>query len=293
MHIAGSPERCEQRFVIHCHDDRLYLLESLFGDQIDHKHRIIGLLDFLFQQGASGIHPYTRTENNGCIVSCDDRFWQLVPYIEGVPLNRPRYVFDKWRGRVLADFLIQLRERSGDVAGFNRLKPFSIKDYIYKLISQIEKYEPHLSEEMAPVVVFLEKTFMAVHDGLPVAFCHGDYHPLNIIWSAEGINAVIDWEFSGYKPEIYDMANLIGCIGMEEPESLSDDLVKDFISVLKGAEIISALSWEHLFEFVVAMRFAWMSEWLRNKDQEMIELETVYMNLLVTHSERLKSLWGL
>jgi aminoglycoside phosphotransferase (APT) family kinase protein len=42
----------------------------------------------------------------------------------------------------------------------------------------------------------------------PVAFCHGDYHPMNIIWSADDIKCVIDWEFSEYKSEIYDAANI-------------------------------------------------------------------------------------
>jgi len=41
-----------------------------------------------------------------------------------------------------------------------------------------------------------------------VAFCHGDYHPMNIIWSADDIKCVIDWEFSEYKSEIYDAANI-------------------------------------------------------------------------------------
>ncbi|MDY6952741.1 MAG: phosphotransferase [Thermodesulfobacteriota bacterium] len=291
--MAGSPERCEQRFVIHCHDDRLYVLERLFEDHVDHKRRIIGLLDYLSQKGTSAIHPYVSTENNGSIVHCDDRFWQLVPFIEGVALERPAYVFDRWRGKVLARFLIELREKAGDVPGFSALDPFSIKDYIYRLIFQIEKHEPELSKEIAPVVVFLEKRFMAVHDELPVAFCHGDYHPLNIIWSPHGIHAVIDWEFLGYKPEIYDVANLIGCIGIEDPGGLSGDLVKDLVKELRGAGIISDLSWEHLCEFMVAMRFAWMSEWLRNQDQEMIALEAVYMRLLVTHSEKLRRLWGL
>ncbi|MDY6838851.1 MAG: aminoglycoside phosphotransferase family protein [Thermodesulfobacteriota bacterium] len=293
MPMAGSPERYELRFVVHCHDNRLYVLESLFKDHVGHKHRIIGLLDYLSRQGTPAIRPYLCTKNKGCIVNCDDRFWQLAPYIEGAPLDRPGYVFDNWRGSVLAGFLIDLREKARDVPGFSPLEPFSIKGYIYGLMSQIKRHKPELFKEMVPVVAFLEKRFMAVHDRLPVAFCHGDYHPLNVIWSSDSIHAVIDWEFSGYKPEIYDIANLIGCSGMEDPGGLSGDLVKELVRQLRGAGMISDLSWEHLCEFVVAMRFAWMSEWLRNQDQDMIDLEALYMRLLVAHSERLKSLWGL
>ena len=134
---------------------------------------------------------------------------------------------------------------------------------------------------------------MGVHDTLPQGFCHGDYHPLNVIWSTNGINAVIDWEFCGYKPEIYDVANLIGCIGMEDPESLFGDFIAELIQRLRQAKLFSDLSWRYLLEFIVALRFAWLSEWLRKFDKDMIELEQVYMRLLIENKEKLMHSWGL
>jgi homoserine kinase type II len=124
---------------------------------------------------------------------------------------------------------------------------------------------------------------------LPVLFCHGDFHPLNIIWSEDSIKAVIDWEFMGIKPRIYDAANLVGCIGIEDPEGLTGEFACDFITALKEAELVSGISREFFPEFVIAVRFAWLSEWLRHKDREMIELETVYMNLLADNSDMLKN----
>ena len=134
---------------------------------------------------------------------------------------------------------------------------------------------------------------MVDHDHLPTALCHGDYHPLNVIWSSGGINAVIDWEFMGCKPEIYDMANLIGCIGIEDPEALAGDLVQAFIGTMRDARVFSDDSWSALFGFVTALRFAWLAEWLRNQDAEMITLECVYMNLLVENADLLAGLWGI
>jgi len=291
--IPGSPERCELRFVIECNNDRLYLLENIFPKDVDHKSKIIVCLNFLFRKGLGGITPYICTERNEYMVCCDNRFWQLVPFISGVNLNRPEYVFDKWRGRVMADFLIELRNKSGDLPSFFSLASFSIKDYIYDLISKIETNEPEVFSKILPVILFLEKRFMKVHDMLPVAFCHGDFHPLNIIWSPGAINAVIDWEFLGIKPEIYDAANLIGCIGIEDPEGLTGDLACDFFSALKQEKLISGISLEIFIEFVIAVRFAWLSEWLRHKDLEMISLETVYMNLLADNSGMLKKAWGI
>jgi len=95
----------------------------------------------------------------------------------------------------------------------------------------------------------------------------------------------------GIKPEIYDAANLVGCIGIENPEGLTGELACDFIAALKDAGLISDINREVFTEFVIAVRFAWLSEWLRHKDREMIELETVYMNLLTDNSGMLKNTW--
>ncbi len=139
--------------------------------------------------------------------------------------------------------------------------------------------------------VFWKKILCLAYEKLPMAFCHGDYHPLNIIWSADDIKCVIDWEFSGYKSEIYDAANLIGCVGVEDPQSLTGDLIKSFIADMKEAEIISKTSWKYLVEFIIALRFAWLSEWLRRSDTEMIRLELDYMRLLIENKRSLQKGW--
>lgn len=291
--IAGSPERCELRFVIECNNNRLYLIESVFDTDVYHKLKIISCLNFLFGKKLPGINPYICTTKKEYLVNCDSRFWQLSPFVQGVALDRPEYVFDKWRGGVLAAFLIELGNKSKEIPFFKNIKPFSIKDYIYNLISQIRKNDPEVLGKIGPVTGFIENRFMEVHDRLPGSFCHGDFHPLNIIWSENSIRAVIDWEFLGIKPQIYDAANLIGCIGIEDPEGLTGELACAFIAALKEAELISGISQEFFPEFVIAVRFAWLSEWLRHKDREMIELETVYMNLLVENSVVLKNTWGI
>jgi homoserine kinase type II len=293
IHIAGSPERCEFRFVIQDKQDRLYVLECIFDADLDRKGRIIHCLDFLFRTQMPGINPYLRTKRNDWIVCCDNRYWQLAAYVEGTALNRPEYIYDKWRGKVMADFLIGLRKKSRNITRVIRLPRFSITDYIRDLITQMKVHAPGVLSEIGPAIHLIENRLMTVHDQLPTAFCHGDFHPLNIIWSPNAVNAVIDWEFLGIKPEIYDAANLIGCIGSEDPDALLGDLVVDFISNLKAAAFISDESRKVFIDFVIAMRFAWLSEWLRHQDHEMIALETVYMNLLSDNAGMLKKAWGI
>jgi len=291
LELHGSPERCELRFAIECSDGNIYIIESLIEDDINHKRKIITRLNDLLARKLACINPYIATGDGKFIINNKDRSWQLSRFIEGISLNRPDYTFEGWRGKALANFLINLRLKSDNIPNFGDQSSFSITNYINTLNTQLIDFEPELQTEIQPVLDFLKDRFFQKHDSLPVVFCHGDYHPLNIIWSDTSIKSVIDWEFSGFKPEIYDMANLIGCIGVETPEALAGDLVAKFISKMKSSGLISLKSWKMLVEFVIAMRFAWLSEWLRYKDSEMIELETVYLKLLHKNADDLKHIW--
>ncbi|RJP85194.1 MAG: hypothetical protein C4518_16335 [Desulfobacteraceae bacterium] len=291
MDISGSPQRSEFRCVVECVDQSPFVLENIHSGNKDNKQAIIDRLDFLAGQGLSCVNPYIRANDGIHIIQIEGRFWQISPYVPGVPLDRPGFECDSWRGEALADFLIHLRQKSQTMPDSLRTPPFFIMDYIDSLTGLIKTREPDLFEKLAPAIAFVQGHLNPVQESLPTAFCHGDYHPLNVIWTTKGINAVIDWEFSGTKPEIYDAATLIGCMGMETPDALAGPLVMAFINDLQASGILSDQSWSALPAFMVAIRFGWLSEWLRNRDQEMIELETVYMDLLVTHADELKDVW--
>lgn len=291
--IAGSPERFEFRVVIEDVSGELFVLEQVCHPDHRHKERIAEALEMLQKRGLERILPYCRNREGKFLGVCDGRIWLARPYLEGAPLQRPDYVRDGWRGEVLAEFLVELGKRSLGIQGRGGTALFSIKDYIYRLLGQIERHNPELFERVQPVVRFLERRFMDLHDFLPAAFCHGDYHPLNVIWSREGIGAVIDWEFHGLKPEAYDVANLIGCIGVEDPSGLNGPLVSAILERLQQSSLLCRSSWGCLVELVVAIRFAWLSEWLRFQDAEMIELELTYMNLLLDNHDIFRETWGL
>ncbi len=289
--ISGSPERCLSRMVIE--DDRkcLFILEKISPQNIARKGEIAETLSVLSHEGLEAVHPYLMNTSKFYITRHENHFWILKPYIEGVSLERPAYVHDGWRGRTMAAFLIELKERSHGIILDDGRNLFSITAFIADLLKRIEKHDKELLPEIAPVIECLDGEFFAAHNRLPIGFCHGDYHPLNIIWSKDSILSVIDWEFSGYKAEIYDLALLMGCIGMEDPAALTGPFIQE---LLRGLENVYApLSLQYLFEYIVAIRFAWLSEWLRNadQDQEMIALEIDYMTFLMQAQGCLKDAW--
>ena len=260
---------------------------------VDRKREIAAAVEYLAGQGLAGVHPYLRNRDGDFITKAAGGFWQVSPFIDGVELKRPEYTLEAWRGRALARFLIDMKEKSEGIPFGKPGRPFSIAEFTRDLMARMTRHNPERAAAAQKPYHHVEKHLFPAHDRLPVAFCHGDAHPINVIWGDEQIRGVIDWEFSGYKPDIYDAALVVGCIGMEDPESLAGPLVMAFIEELRAAGCFDVSGFAVLPEFVIALRFAWLSEWLRKKDEEMVEMETDYLHLLLDDREKLRRFWAL
>jgi homoserine kinase type II len=291
--ISGSPERTVFRTVVEDTEGRRWLLEKIPARLKRSKLDIIHLLSHLEREGFGHGLPYRPTEDGAYHVPDEDGLWQLLPFVDGVTLDRPRYVFDAWRGAHAARCLISLgRASTGFHVPGNR-DFFSITDFITGMAGNVTRHNPELVNPLSPVLAYLERSFFDDHDTLPPALCHGDFHPLNIIWSPDGISALIDWEFFGLKPQAYDVANMLGCLGMETPDGLTGGMTLAFLDELKSADFLSPKSLRSLLDLTLALRFAWLSEWLRKNDREMIALELTYMHLLMDNQGKLAEAWGI
>jgi homoserine kinase type II len=293
LSIAGSPERCLFRVGIETDDGGRFVLERIAPEQLSRRTGMGAVLQALRERGLGMIQAYLSDTQGAYVTRYGTDLWQISPYTEGVPLSRSGYIFDGWRGSVLADFLVALKKAAAPGLPPGDCKPFSIMAFINDLEERMRRHDPAVLEETEEIIRFLHRDFEDVHNRLSVIFCHGDLHPLNVIWSADDIACVIDWEFMGEKPEFYDIANLIGCIGMENPEGLTGPLVHQFLFGLKKAGFPSTPCRQFLVEAVIALRFAWLSEWLRKGDREMVELEIVYLKLLLSHIGILREEWDL
>ncbi|SMC96408.1 homoserine kinase type II [Desulfocicer vacuolatum DSM 3385] len=290
--IPGSPERCEERTVLEDQRQQLFVLEKFTLDQLPRKRKIAFVCHHLKARGLLWVHPPLKNIENTFVTSFQGAGWQLTPFIEGVPLHRPEYAFEAWRGRVMARVLLEFKQKAGTPPGGEPEKVFSITDYMMMLCRTLKEREPEILKRLGPIIAHLEQNFFPVHDKIPSGFSHGDFHPLNVIWAGDDINGVIDWEFMGWKPEIYDLANLLGCLGMEDPPALVGELVRSLFHGLAAGKFFCPLGWQALLDFVIALRFAWLSEWLRKKDHEMIEMELVYLALLVENHDDITASWN-
>jgi homoserine kinase type II len=290
--LAGSPERSLHRFVVEDLNGLLHVFEHIYPEQTSRREEIGKTLDHLIRRGIENIQRYTPALHNGFVVYDHGDAYQLSPYVMGIELIRPGYIFEEWRGTALGSFLVDLKDKASHGVCSQKGDKFSIVAFMDDLAQKMKQRHPDLLAQIEDIIKFLHGGFGDVDDRAPSILCHGDFHPLNVIWSKKQIAAVIDWEFMGMKPEFYDVAIMIGCVGMENPNGLVGGLASHFIATLDNANFLSPPSRNHLPEAVIALRFAWLSDWLRRNDNAMIEMEIDYLRMLMNNIEDLRYSWG-
>jgi len=287
--LPGSPERCIVRWAIEDADGAVWMLEQLRPGQFDRRERIGRTLAALNKSGLP-LAAYRPGPDGRFVVEHDDFHWQLSPFISGDPLPQPDFVDHADRGYNLGRFLADLRSAGSSIREFDSQPRFDLEAYVNELMAAIHPREPETYTGLAPVLPVLAPLFDAWND-LPATLSHGDFHPLNIIWQGHAIGAVVDWEFAGIRPALFDAANTLGCVGIEDPYALVKGLAPAMLTVLRDEECLDAASLTLLPQMILGLRFAWMSEWLRKQDREMIEMEVRYMRLLANSLDSLLPAW--
>ena len=287
--LPGSPERCRSRRAVEDDQGRVWMIENLRPGQFGRRERIGRALHSLSRAGLP-VPAYLPGPDGRFVVEHEGEYYQLSPYVPGDPLPQPEYIEDAARGESLGKFLCALRATSGSIREFDDEPPFLLEGYVNELMAAIAMRRPDLHAALRPVLPVLAPLFEA-WGVLPASVCHGDFHPLNVIWHGRAAVAFIDWEFAGIRPVLFDAANCLGCVGIEDPPALVRGLAPALLSTLRHGGCLDRESFDLLPELVLAMRFAWMSEWLRRRDEEMAGIEAGYMRLLANSLDTLLPAW--
>ncbi len=291
--IQGSPERVLSRAVIKDTSGRRFLIEKFGLAKRDHRTFVADCVHALHEKGLTQAVEYKKASSGAYLPIFQKAAYQVSDYLDSTGLKQPEYLQSSQMGKSFGLFLTDMSTAARKADTLPSRPVFSIKAYIHDLFARMKIHDQAAYHRFLPILAFLEKSFMRIHDSLLPGFCHGDLHPMNALWNKDEIRAVIDWEFTGVKPEIYDAANLVGCAGFEHPEGLGGPMVMSFLAVVRQNRLYSPISWQHFPEFLLALRFAWLSEWLRKNDTEMVEMEEAYMQLLIDNMQILRKGWNL
>ncbi len=293
--LPGSPQRAAARWAVEDDTGQVYVLERLRPGQAKHRRVLARILDHLAEQDLETV-PYLRTPDadldNGPVLHTDQGDFQLSPYLDHEPLDRPDFLGHEERGRCLGRWLAKLDQAGQSVpddlaAALPRL---DLPGYATDLRQAIAARRPDVLPRLDPVLAALAPLFEAWPD-LPAPLRHGDFHPLNVLWRGQGVLAVIDWEFCGPKPELFDAANMLGCCGFEHPRAFGAGLVPALVREIRGQGLLTPANASFLPHLVLGLRLAWLSEWLRTKDQNMLAQELDYLDLLAGSLSDMARAW--
>ncbi len=161
-------------------------------------------------------------------------------------------------------------------------KHFSGKERCDKRFRIVPKAFEHLDQNLFPYVQFMNKKLS-----------HGDLHLDNLLIEDNKLRGVIDWEIAGIREELYDLAYILGCIGIADPPELAGEFAKNIITSFIRNARPSKLAKELLLEMVMATRLKWLYKWTLNPDDlEIIDMETKLISMLYDKQEGLKNLWN-
>lgn len=289
--LVGSPERCGWRQVLEAEDGCLWVLEQLKEGQDAWRERVAQVLAVLAENQCPAVVPYEKVGEK-FVLHHSSSSWQLQPYVSGEALPRPEYIEDAARGEAVAEFLAGFRTHAAGLAAPDQSEPFSLNAYVQELSETLARGRQDVYAPLVPVLRQLLE-WEELFDSAPKALCHGDFHPLNVIWCKGRVEAVVDWEFMGLKPELYDLANCLGCVGSEDPRALVRGLCRACVLSLRDKGVITKQNEHTLVPLLLGLRMAWLSEWLRRHDTEMLEMEVQYMNIILQNRAALERIWGI
>jgi homoserine kinase type II len=280
LNIPGSPERASDRFVIEDNQNRKFILEKHHFWNKKRKTDIAINISFLKDKGYERCQPYLVSANSETVEEYENRCWMVQPYIENDPLKRPDYLDNAEMGRHCAHRLIELKNVD-NAELIDTVEGFCLKEHTENLIAKIEGSR-HVKRDISKILAVIRESFLPRLDSIDKVFSHGDLHPMNILWKNNDVKVIIDWEFSGFRHQFTDVANLIGCLGFEHPTAFKRDFYLSLMAELDKNDYFSKEIRENLFLFVFGFRFsAWLNEWHKKNDEKMVELELEYLEILL------------
>ncbi|MHC1752792.1 phosphotransferase [Humidesulfovibrio sp.] len=327
--LPGSPERCIERFAVEDADGRVWMLERVPPSQAARREELGALLAGLecdaklaglipayravsgleaglhstpLQPGLPQAAPelaapelaaaaprYVLASDEPRLTGC----WQLSPFVPGAPLPRPSYLDHDWRGEAVGRAILALQRAGAGLAELPQPPQPCLAAFRDQLLDTVAHLAPQVALRLAPVRAALAELADA-QQAVPLALAHGDLHPLNVIWGAEParpLRGLIDWEFAGARPRLYDAANGIGCAGFEHPSGLARGFVMGLVRELRAGGLPGP-ELGLLPLFVITTRLGWLSEWLRKRDAELLDMELDYLDILLEERENLAALWA-
>ena len=280
--ITGSPNRTETRFLFRDSSNVFYIAEGYNINKKNAQIRQNTLLEFLKDNHLGGIAPFYRTRTGEHGVQYENLFWQIRPYIPAEKVDRAELGSNENYGILWGNFLLQLKNliAAGDPPPPMPNAPFYMANFLPRIMRFAAIKMPAITGKLREFEKILTPFFKWERTAGSM-FAHGDFHPGNILTAGNKIQVVIDWEFAGLKFPGYDMALLIGCLGMDDPANFSSPAVIALQNTLYKNGYLPSSAWDLLPMLIAATRLGWLGEWLNLGEESLIYQELELLSILL------------
>ena len=211
----GSPNRSIYRCVVESRGGA-FILEQVAAESVPRKSEIAATLARLNAAGLSTALAYRPALDGEPVAHVAQTWWLAAAFVPSDPLPRPDWAHDAARGEALAGWLLLLREVTVGWR-WSGSSVFRLELWLPTLVTLMRRRDPDVLARVRAPLRLAQQALLG-EPALPVAWAHGDFHPLNVLGHGTAVQTVIDGEFTGPKVALYDLANLIGCAGVEDPQ---------------------------------------------------------------------------
>jgi homoserine kinase type II len=150
--LAGSPERCLERAAAEDVRGGLWVVERHAAAAAGRKQEIAAAAAHIAAR-LSEVRPWLAFAPGCYVAERDGGAWQVSRFVPGVPLDRPAYAFDGWRGEALAGLLVRFRAAAEGAPGREAAAAFSLPAFVRDLMGKIGDRDRPLFERLFPAAI--------------------------------------------------------------------------------------------------------------------------------------------
>ena len=182
---------------------------------------------------SSAEHPPRYKNSHASIRAMGDMLGRihvvLDQYQTDVPKSTPKELMKAWEVDSSLKEILSLRENLKDVLPSMKKEINHVLDVYEKILTK-EEWNSHFFSD------------------LPIRYCHGDYHIMNILMHGSTINTVLDWEKAGWDFRSKELMRSVIYNCRKTSGELSWPLVETYLKAYRMHVSVSDLERELVFE---------------------------------------------
>ncbi len=192
-------------------DGEKYLLKKR-NPRYSARNRIIfeNALQHHLRRAGLPVAPPLPSLTGNAWVEIDGHVYQLYPFVDGAPFNRDNIAHLREAGEKLA--LFHTATNDFDPPESKNLERYDDPAVMRRTLDEAapaaaEADRPSLELIRSQLTAIARAVPDSVYRRMPAVIVHGDYHPVNVSFSGDAMNNIMDFDWASRQPAARDIAD--------------------------------------------------------------------------------------